>query len=83
MNMTGHQDRTAIVITITAGVNVVLNGALIPFYGVAGAATATAISAVIWNLWLFGDVRRRHGLNPSVFTRWPRLWPRSASSSDA
>lgn len=74
MNMTGHQDRAAVVISAGAGVNVVLNATLIPLYGITGAAAATAISAAAWNLWMFAEVRRRHGLNPSVFTRWPRLF---------
>lgn len=74
MNMTGHHDRAALVLTCVTVLNVALNATLIPLYGVMGAATATAISAAAWNLWIFVEVLRRHGLNPSVFTRWPRLW---------
>lgn len=73
MSMTGHQDRAALVITVTALANVALNAALIPRFGLTGAAAATAMSIAAWNLWLFVEVRRRHGLNPSVFARWPRL----------
>ncbi len=80
MNMTGHQDRAAVVITTAAGLNVMLNATLIPLYGIAGAAAATAISAASWNLWMFVEVRRRHGLNPSVFTHWPILWKTSTPS---
>lgn len=78
MNMTGHHDRAAVVLTCATVLNVALNATLIPFYGVMGAATATAVSAAAWNLWMFAEVLRRHGLNPSVFTRWPRLWRRAA-----
>lgn len=73
MTMTGHQDRAALVLTVTAVANVALNAALIPRFGLTGAAAATATSIVAWNLWLFVEVYRRHGLNPSVFARWPRL----------
>lgn len=77
MNMTGHQDRAALVISSAAALNVGLNATLIPLYGITGAAIATAISAATWNLWMFAEVRRHHGLNPSVFTRWPSLWKAS------
>lgn len=73
MTMTGHHDRAAVVLTSAALLNIALNATLIPFYGVEGAATATALSAAAWNGWMFAEVRRRHGLNPSVFTRWPRI----------
>lgn len=73
MTMTGHQDRAALVLTVTAMANVALNAVLIPRFGLTGAAAATATSIAAWNLWLFLEVRRRHGLNASVFTRWPRV----------
>jgi O-antigen/teichoic acid export membrane protein len=80
MNMTGSHDRAALVLTCAAALNVVLNATLIPLYGVSGAATATALSAVAWNLWMFAEVRRRQGVNPSIFTRWPALWKASTPS---
>lgn len=73
MTMTGHQDRAALVLAVTAVANLALNAALIPRFGLTGAAAATAISIAAWNLWLLVEVRRRHGLNPSVFARWPGL----------
>lgn len=74
MTMTGHQDRASLVLVGGALLNVALNAVLIPMYGLMGAATATAISVVFWNLWMLLEVVRRHRLNPSVFARWPRLW---------
>lgn len=73
MTMTGHQNRASLVLVGGALLNVVLNAALIPAYGLTGAATATAISTAAWNLWMLLEVVRRHGLNPSVFARWPQL----------
>ncbi len=74
-------DRAAVVISAGAALNMGLNATLIPLYGITGAAAATAISGAGWNLWMFGEVRRRHGLNPSVFTRWPTLWKTSTPQS--
>jgi len=73
MTMTGHQDRASLVLVGGAALNVVLNAVLIPRYGLMGAATATAISVVFWNLWMLIEVVGRHRLNPSVFARWPSL----------
>lgn len=59
LNMTGHQNDTAIGVTLSAGINIVLNVILIPQYGSDGAATATAISATIWNVVLVFMVYKR------------------------
>ena len=57
--MTGHDRDTAIGVSISAGVNIVLNAALIPPYGLNGAAIATALSTVLWNVILVGFTYRR------------------------
>jgi O-antigen/teichoic acid export membrane protein len=49
LNMTGHQKFTALSLAVSAGLNVVLNFALIPPLGMTGAALATSISLVTWN----------------------------------
>ena len=67
-----------LILAMGAAATVVLNAALIPAYGIEGAAFATAASMVFWNLWLLAETRRRHRLNPSVFGRWPRLRAPSA-----
>ena len=48
--MTGHERDTAMGVSASAVVNVVLNAVLIPLYGINGAAIATAISTVLWNI---------------------------------
>ncbi len=57
--MTGYDRDTAVGVSISAGVNVVLNAVLIPLYGLNGAAIATAISTVLWNVILVGFTYRR------------------------
>lgn len=72
LTMTGHQDRAALVLGGGALLNIALNAALIPLFGLIGAAIATATATAVWNLWMLLEVRRRHGLNPTVFTHWRR-----------
>ena len=50
LNMTGNEKDTAIVLASTAGLNICLNALLIPLYGILGAAIATAISIILWNI---------------------------------
>lgn len=69
LNMSGHERDTTWVIAVSALLNVVLNGALIPYFGMTGAATATAISLVFWNVALAWRVRRRLGFVPAGFPR--------------
>jgi O-antigen/teichoic acid export membrane protein len=62
LNMTGHERDTARGIAIGALANVVLNLVLIPHFGMNGAALATAVSMIIWNLLLWYFARRRLGI---------------------
>ena len=50
LNMTGHQAIFFKVMIIAALINVALNALLIPSWGIYGAAIATFISVVFWNL---------------------------------
>ncbi|MBT8401328.1 MAG: oligosaccharide flippase family protein [Rhodothermia bacterium] len=52
MNLTGHQRISARVFAWAALMNVVLNVMLIPKFGMVGAALATMITMVTWNVWL-------------------------------
>ena len=67
LNMTGHEKDTARGVALAAGVNILLNLILIPSYGIKGAATATAISMVTWNIALWWLVRKRLGVNSLAF----------------
>ena len=50
LNMTGHQNKTAIATTISAVLNIVLNAILIPQWGINGAAIATSTSIITINI---------------------------------
>jgi O-antigen/teichoic acid export membrane protein len=66
LNMTGHERETLKGVAVATGINVLLNIALIPRYGSVGAATATAVSIVIWNILLFRAVWVRLGIRSTA-----------------
>jgi len=63
LNMTGHERATARGLALAAGLNIALNLALIPPFGISGAAAATAVSLVAWNIMLWNSSRRLLGIN--------------------
>lgn len=67
LNMTGFERDVTRVVSIAAGLNVALNLALIPFFGVIGAAVATSVSLLFWNIWLWRVVRWRLGVSTLPF----------------
>jgi len=69
LNMTGHERDTMLGIGIAAVTNVTLNLLLIPPFGIVGAATATTVSMVLWNLILFRRVRHRLGIVSAALPR--------------
>ena len=50
MNMTGKQKEFQYILLIALAINIFLNSLLIPQYGINGAAIATSISTVFWNV---------------------------------
>lgn len=66
MNMTDNQRRTARSIWVAALLNVAFVTTGIHVAGVSGAAAGTALSSVVWNLWLYRLVRRHVGIYPSI-----------------
>lgn len=68
LNMTNNQNVTARAYGGAAALNIVLNLALIPHYGLEGAAAATAVSLIFASIWLFIAVRRRLGISAFIFT---------------
>jgi O-antigen/teichoic acid export membrane protein len=66
LNMTGHQNETAVVFGLTAVVTVVAYLVLIPWLGLTGAALANGGAVVVRNLALNQVARRRLGLRISV-----------------
>lgn len=73
LGLTGHQKLNAWVLASSAVLNVILNVLLIPRFGIAGAAAATAVSMAFWNvgLWLLG--RRKLGVDTSIINALRRL----------
>ncbi|MCK7546988.1 flippase [Marinobacter koreensis] len=67
LNMTGNERQVARALWQTALLNIVLNALLIPLYGMVGAAVASSISLLMWNVLLFGRVRKKLGINSFAF----------------
>ena len=65
--MTGHHHAALIGLIVSTIVNLLLNVLLIPHYGMAGAAIATATSATIWSLVLAFAVIKRLHFRPFAF----------------
>jgi O-antigen/teichoic acid export membrane protein len=69
LNMTGHERDTTRIILVAAILNVTLNVLLTPKWGMTGAAIATAVTLVVWNVLMWYVVRRRIGIHASPFMR--------------
>ena len=61
LNMTGKEKSARNIILVASVLNLVLNLCLIPHYRVNGAATATALSTIIWNLLAVIVVKKEYG----------------------
>ncbi|MEC4984728.1 MAG: flippase [Oscillatoria sp. PMC 1068.18] len=64
--MTGHERDTAIGISASALLNIILNAMLIPQWGVDGAAIATATSTFFWNVALVIFAQKRLRINSTI-----------------
>ncbi len=69
MPMTGHQNQHAVQVAIAALINIALNAILVPMYGISGAAIATVISMIVWNIIMLSYVWRHLKINPTIFSR--------------
>lgn len=72
LNMTGKERASARFFCEAALLNVALNSVLIPVAGTQGAATATTISLVVWNIRMASEVRRSLRIIPTAFRKLPR-----------
>jgi len=73
LNMTGHERVNARIIGCVVFGNVVLSAPAILLFGPVGAAGVTATLGGVKNLWTWWAVRRRLGINSSIFsTGWLR-----------
>ncbi len=71
LQMTGHEHDVAVGLAIAVAVNVVVNLALIPVWGVGGAALGAAANMILWNALLAIQVRRKLAIRPTIFS-WYR-----------
>jgi len=69
LNMLGEHKLCAAVLFGAAGLNLALNFALIPVYGLMGAASATAFSMALGALSMALAARKRLGLNCFIWQR--------------
>jgi O-antigen/teichoic acid export membrane protein len=69
LTMTGNERDVAIALGCSAISNLIMNSLLIPWFGMNGAAVATAVTIGFWNLLMWKKVRCRLGINSTVFSR--------------
>ncbi|ELS05481.1 membrane protein involved in the export of O-antigen and teichoic acid [Xenococcus sp. PCC 7305] len=67
MIMTGHQNQSVVIFGIAAAINLILNAVLIPIFGSVGAAIATTVSLIMWNIALSILVMKYIGVRSSIF----------------
>jgi O-antigen/teichoic acid export membrane protein len=68
LGMTGHQDDIARVYGITAIINVALCYVGVRAFGLTGAAGASAVSLIAWNVWLHHLTTKRIGIRASILS---------------
>lgn len=73
LNMLGEQSLCAAVLVVTAILNVALNFALVPSFGLIGAAIATSISLMTAALMNYVVARRRLELEIAIWRNLPKL----------
>lgn len=61
LNMTGQQRQVRTILLAVSLLNILLNALFIPRWSIEGAAWATMISTIIWNIWGVIVVRRKLG----------------------
>ena len=66
MLMTTYQKQAAGVMAVSALANIILNWVGIHWFGILGAAIATALSMALWNIWLYVLVVKKLGVRPSI-----------------
>lgn len=62
LNMTGNERVSQRIVALAAALNVALNFALIPPFGILGAALATSVSMTVWNVMASRAVYRLFGI---------------------
>jgi O-antigen/teichoic acid export membrane protein len=68
MTMTAYQNEAALIIGCAAALNIVMNYLFIPLFGIQGAAMATVITAILWNMALLTRVAKHLNINPTIIS---------------
>jgi O-antigen/teichoic acid export membrane protein len=68
LNMTGHERVAARWLAVAAGCNIALGVALVPWWGAIGAAVASVVSILVWNLAFWRVAMREIGVDGSVLS---------------
>ena len=66
MILTGKQKQAAYVLGVSATLNIILNFLLIPNYGIEGAALATALILILWNVTLAIYIKKTINLSSTI-----------------
>ena len=72
LNMLGEQNLCATVLTVTAVLNIALNFALVPSFGMIGAATATSLSITFAAAMNYLVARRRLEIDIAIWSNLPQ-----------
>ncbi len=67
LSMTGYANSSLLALVLSICINCLLNIFLIPAWGLEGAACATTISIVFWNVMLWQIVRKKINIRPTIF----------------
>lgn len=68
LTLSGHQTQSLLAFAISLVATLLLNAALLPFFGMLGGAVASLLVTLIWNLWLHRIVVHHVGITPSVLS---------------
>ena len=66
MTLTGHHVKAARIFGLSAVLNILFNAILIPYFGIIGAAIATAVTTALWNIVMVYFVVSQLKINPTV-----------------
>lgn len=67
LGMTGYENQAARWLAVSTGVNVFFSFLLIPKFGSIGAALASALSLILWNVFFWMVARKEIGVDSSIF----------------
>lgn len=65
--LTGRDRLLARVLIASAAINLLLQGIFVALWGMIGAAVATALATILWNVWLAAVLKAELGFDPTIF----------------